>query len=49
MLDREAIEAKLRSLREYLENLREYETVFLSDYQTSKKDQRFAERTAPFI
>ena len=45
MPDREVIEAKLRSLREYLEDLREYETISLSDYQTNKKDQRFAERT----
>lgn len=45
MPDREVIESKLRFLREYLEDLKEYETVSLSDYRTSKKDQRFVERT----
>jgi uncharacterized protein YutE (UPF0331/DUF86 family) len=45
MLDREVIESKLRFLREYLNDLREYETISLSDYKTSKKDQRFVERT----
>ena len=45
MQDQEVIESKLRFLREYLEDLKEYETVSLSDYQTNKKDQRFVERT----
>lgn len=45
MQNREVIESKLRFLREYLEDLKEYETVSLSDYRTSKKDQRFVERT----
>ena len=45
MPDQEVIESKLRFLREYLEDLKEYETVSLLDYKTSKKDQRFVERT----
>jgi len=45
MLDREVVESKLRFLREYLNDLGEYETISLSDYKTSKKDQRFVERT----
>ena len=45
MQDLEIIESKLRFLREYLEDLKEYEIISLSDYQTRKKDQRFVERT----
>lgn len=45
MLDREVIESKLWFLREYLNNLKDYESISLSDYKTNKKDQRFAERT----
>ncbi len=45
MPDREVVESKLRFLREYLEDLKEYEAISLSDYITSKKDQRFVERT----
>jgi uncharacterized protein YutE (UPF0331/DUF86 family) len=45
MQDREVVESKLRFLREYLEDLKEYETISLSAYKTSKKDQRFVERT----
>ena len=45
MLDREVIESKLRFLREYLNDLKEYESISLRDYKTSKKDQRFVERT----
>lgn len=45
MLDREVIESKLRFLREYLNDLKDYESISLRDYKTSKKDQRFVERT----
>ena len=45
MLDREVIESKLRFLREYLNDLEDYESISLRDYKTSKKDQRFVERT----
>lgn len=45
MLNREVIESKLRFLREYVNDLKEYKSISLKDYQTSKKDQRFVERT----
>jgi uncharacterized protein YutE (UPF0331/DUF86 family) len=45
MADPEVIESKLRYLREYLSDLQEYETITLSAYAKSKKDQRFVERT----
>ena len=45
MLDHEVIESKLRFLREYLNDLKDYESISLRDYKTSKKDQRFVERT----
>ena len=45
MTDRTAVSSKLRFLREYLEDLKEYEDISLEAYQTSKKDQRFVERT----
>ena len=45
MPDREVVSSKLRFLREYLEDLKEYENVSLEIYQTRKKDQRFVERT----
>ena len=45
MLDREIIESKLRFLKEYLVDLKEYETISLNDYRQSKKNQRFVERT----
>ena len=45
MLDRETIESKLRFLKEYLSDLKEYESIALNDYRQSKKDQRFIERT----
>jgi len=43
--DKEVIESKLRFLKEYLSDLKEFETVSLADFKKSKKDQRFAERT----
>jgi len=45
MPDRTVVSSKLRFLREYLEDLKEYEDISLETYQTSKKDQRFVERT----
>ena len=45
MPDSEVIESKLNFLREYLGDLKEYESISLSDYRKSKKDQRFVERT----
>jgi uncharacterized protein YutE (UPF0331/DUF86 family) len=45
MTDRTVVSSKLRFLREYLEDLKEYEDISLEAYQTSKKDQRFVERT----
>jgi uncharacterized protein YutE (UPF0331/DUF86 family) len=45
MIDREVIESKLRFLREYLGDLKEYEGISLTEYKTNKKDQRFIERT----
>jgi uncharacterized protein YutE (UPF0331/DUF86 family) len=45
MIDKEVIESKLRFLEEYLVDLREFEKITLRDYQTSKKNQRFVERT----
>jgi len=45
MPDRTVVSSKLRFLREYLQDLKEYEDISLETYQTSKKDQRFVERT----
>ncbi|OQY47844.1 MAG: hypothetical protein B6240_05295 [Desulfobacteraceae bacterium 4572_87] len=45
MPDRTVVSSKLRFLREYLEDIKEYEDISLETYQTSKKDQRFVERT----
>jgi len=45
MIDREVLESKLRFLQEYLNDLKEYQDISLNDYRTSKKDQRFLERT----
>ena len=45
MPDQEVVSSKLRFLREYLEDLKEYEDISLETYQSSKKDQRFVERT----
>ena len=45
MPDREVIESKLRFLKEYLVDLKDYKTITLTDYRQSKKDQRFVERT----
>jgi uncharacterized protein YutE (UPF0331/DUF86 family) len=45
MPDMEVIESKLIFLREYLNDLKEYETITLIQYRKSKKDQRFVERT----
>ena len=45
MPDRELIESKLRFLKEYLVDLKAYETISLNDYRQSKKNQRFVERT----
>ena len=45
MIDREVLESKLRFLREYMSDLKEYQDISLNDYRTSKKDQRFLERT----
>ncbi len=45
MHDTEVIQSKLNFLREYLSDLKEYETISLNNYRQSKKDQRFVERT----
>ncbi len=45
MLNHEVIDSKLRFLREYVNDLKEYESISLKNYQTNKKDQRFVERT----
>ena len=45
MIEREVIESKLRFLKEYLVDLKEYESISMEVYRTSKKDQRFVERT----
>ena len=45
MHDTEVIQSKLNFLREYLGDLKEYETIPLNQYRQSKKDQRFVERT----
>ncbi len=45
MADKDVVESKLNFLREYLVDLKEYETISLSDYKKNKKDQRFVERT----
>ncbi len=45
MVEKEVIESKLRFLKEYLVDLREYESISMEVYRTSKKDQRFVERT----
>ena len=45
MIEREVIESKLRFLKEYLVDLKEYESISIKAYRTSKKDQRFVERT----
>lgn len=45
MVDMEVIESKLAFLREYIGDLKEYESISLNAYRQSKKDQRFVERT----
>lgn len=45
MIEKDVIESKLRFLREYLVDLKPYESIALADYKTDKKDQRFVERT----
>jgi uncharacterized protein YutE (UPF0331/DUF86 family) len=45
MVDREVIESKLIFLREYVSDLKEYESISLQAYRQNKKDQRFVERT----
>ncbi len=45
MVDPNVIQAKLRFLREYLQDLEEYQDITIEDYVQSKKDQRFIERT----
>jgi uncharacterized protein YutE (UPF0331/DUF86 family) len=45
MIEKDVIQSKLRHLQEYLEDLAEYRGITLSNYITSKKDQRFVERT----
>ena len=45
MIDREVLESKLRFLREYMSDLKEYREISLKDYLSRKKDQRFLERT----
>lgn len=45
MIDRDVVESKLRFLQEYLNDLKAYKDISLNDYRTSKKDQRFVERT----
>ena len=45
MIDREVLESKLRFLREYMGDLKEYRDISLKDYLSRKKDQRFLERT----
>ena len=44
-VDRTIVESKLRFLKEYLVDLKEYDNVSLSAYRRNKKDQRFVERT----
>lgn len=45
MIDPDVIQAKLRYLREYLQDLQEYHDITVEDYVQSKKDQRYVERT----
>lgn len=45
MIEKEVIESKLIFLKEYLVDLKEYESISLAGYRTNKKDQRFVERT----
>ncbi len=45
MIDREVLESKLRFLREYMSDLKEYREISLKDYLSRKKDQRFLGRT----
>jgi len=45
MIDREVLESKLRFLREYMNDLKEYREIPIKDYLSRKKDQRFLERT----
>lgn len=45
MIDREVLESKLRFLREYMSDLKEYREISIKDYLSRKKDQRFLERT----
>jgi uncharacterized protein YutE (UPF0331/DUF86 family) len=44
-VDRAVVESKLRFLKEYLCDLADYESMPLTEYRKSKKDQRFVERT----
>lgn len=45
MVDMEVIESKLTFLREYIGDLKEYESISLQAYRMNKKDQRYVERT----
>lgn len=45
MVDNEVIESKLTFLREYMGDLKEYESISLQAYGKNKKDQRYVERT----
>ena len=45
MIDREVLESKMRFLREYMSDLKEYREIPIKDYLSRKKDQRFLERT----
>jgi len=45
MVDMEVIESKLTFLREYIGDLKEYESISLQAYRKNKKDQRYVERT----
>ncbi len=45
MTGNDIIQAKLRRLEEYLEDLAEYRGTAVTSYKASKKDQRFVERT----
>lgn len=45
MIDPDVIQSKLRYLREYLQDLAEYQNITTDEYKSRKKDQRFVERT----
>ena len=45
MINRDVLHSRLEYLREYIQDLAEYRGIALATYMTSKKDQRFVERT----